>query len=246
MKDKEICKDCKILKEMELRLKKQEELIKALQNRLSLDSHNSHKPPSSDGFKKKIIKSLRKATGRNPGGQPGHKGEALKMIDNPQRMIGHKIERCKGCQRSLEDIEPIQIKKRQVFDIPPVVIEVVEHQAEVKRCTNCGTINEAIFPEDVRYPVQYGERIKSLIVYFTNYQLIPYERTREIFSDLFNHDIATGTLYNVNQECYEKLEATENIIKEQIINSPIVHFDETGISSNNKRLLSYIVQGQRL
>lgn len=187
------------------------------------------------GFTKKVIKSLRKITGRKSGGQHGHKGETLKMVDNPQKVIRHKVERCKGCQKDLQDIEPIYVKKRQVFDIPPMVIEVVEHQGEVKRCNSCGTINCADFPEEVRYAVQYGERVKSLIVYFTNYQLLPYERIQQIFVDLFSHSLSQGTIYNTNQICYKELEITEEKIKEGIIKSDVVHFDETGIYSNNKR-----------
>ncbi|MEW6618553.1 MAG: DUF6444 domain-containing protein [bacterium] len=96
-------------------IEKLEKDIKALQNRLSLDSRNSHKPPSFDGFKKKVIKGLRKLMGRNSGEQPDYRGETLKMVDNHRRIIRHGVERCKGCQRDIQDAKPIDIKKRQVF-----------------------------------------------------------------------------------------------------------------------------------
>lgn len=48
--------------------------VAELQGRLALDSRNSSKPPSSEGYGKPKPKSLR-AAGKNPtGGQQGHAG----------------------------------------------------------------------------------------------------------------------------------------------------------------------------
>jgi transposase len=47
--------------------------VQELEARLAKDSHNSGKPPSSDGLTRKT-KSLRKRSGKKPGGQIGHRG----------------------------------------------------------------------------------------------------------------------------------------------------------------------------
>jgi hypothetical protein len=60
-----------VLLELDARLGKLEEQVKHLADQLAKNSHNSSKPPSSDGFKKPVPKSLRKKSTRTTGGQPG-------------------------------------------------------------------------------------------------------------------------------------------------------------------------------
>lgn len=62
-----------------------QETIKDLQRQLNMDSHNSSKPQSSDGYKKANKKrSLREKTGRKTGGQKGHKGVNMKLHHEPK------------------------------------------------------------------------------------------------------------------------------------------------------------------
>ena len=117
---------------------------------------------------------------------------------------------------------------------PPLKLEVTEHRAESKCYPGCGCHNEAAFPEEVNTSVQYGWRIKSLLVYLNQYQLLPYERTCQLVEDLFAHTISQGTLYNWNADCYCNLESTEEQIRQAILASEVVHFDETGIRQHSK------------
>lgn len=210
--------------------------INQLENQLAKDSHNSHKPPSSDGFKKiERTKSLRKKSGRKPGGQKGHKGHHLEMVDKPDHVEYHRTpEKC-PCGRSLKNKQPERYERRQVYDLPKIKIEITEHRAEVKTC-DCGVSHTGIFPEGIDNPVQYGPTIKSVAVYLMNYQHLPYNRTCEAMEDLFNHKLSPGTLYNFNEVCYNKLEKTEEIIKEQLVSSHVIHNDESGMYVNKDRL----------
>ena len=58
------------------------ERVQELEARLAKDSHNSSKPPSSDGLARKT-KSLRRRSGKKPGGQIGHRGETLRLVATP-------------------------------------------------------------------------------------------------------------------------------------------------------------------
>jgi transposase len=206
-----------------------------LRGKLAKNSQNSSKPPSSDGLKKPKPKSLRKPSGKKSGGQPGHRGARLEMVEQPDHTVSHPVDECRQCGRSLEAVAAADHRRRQVIDIPPIEFEVTEHRTEIKCCPGCGCHNEAAFPEEAKTSVQYGTRIKSLLVYLNQYQLLPYERTCQLVEDLLAHTISQGTLSNWNAECYRNLESAEEQIRRAILASEeVVHFDETGIRRQGK------------
>ncbi len=223
----------KLFEEMIEEIKLLKARIKELEDQLAKDSHNSSKPPSSDSFKKKPC-SLREKSNKKVGGQEGHKGHNLKMVEKPDYILVHKVKDCKGCGCSLENTEVKDYEKRQMFDIPPMKIEVTEHRNEIKDCPRCGMENKADFPADVTQVVQYGSGIKALNTYLMEYQYIPFDRVCEFFFDVFGHRISAGTLNNINESCYKGLEEFENQVKQLIIQSPVVNFDETGLSCKKK------------
>ena len=109
---------------------------RALRDQLAKNSRNSGKPPSSDA--KPAPKSLRAKGQRRTGGQPGHRGHTLEQVAQPDRVVVHPVERCPECQTDLGGVPVDGFHRRQVFDLPPVRLEVTEHQAESKRCPGCG------------------------------------------------------------------------------------------------------------
>lgn len=211
-----------------------DEEIESLKSKLSKDSHNSGKPPSSDGFKK-VIKNLRKSGHRKSGGQEGHKGSTAEMTTTPDEVIELKVTSCKHCNHILKNKKILRTIRRQEVEIPPLKTVTTEYRAEVVECECCGKINKADFPEGINAPVQYGSRIKAMIVYLSQYQLIPYERLKEAMNDFFAVEISEGTIYNILECCYNNLKNTANQIKEDIKRSPVVHFDETGAYCAGKR-----------
>ena len=215
------------VRDLTVRLDASEQRVKHLEDQLAKNSRNSSKPPSSDGFEKPAPKSLREKSARPSGGQPGHAGKTLAMIEKPDRTERHRVERCECCDRSLAACPPDGIEKRQVHDLPPLRLIVTEHQAEIKRCS-CGHLNKAAFPEGVNAPVQYGSGVKAAAVYLKNYQFLPYERSCELLGDFFGCPMSEGTLANLIGECHERLEAPVQQIKAQIAQAPVAQFDESG------------------
>jgi transposase len=202
--------------------------VKELEDRLARDSHNSGKPPSSDGLKKRT-RSLRQASGKKPGGQPGHPGHRLEPVEAPDRVVVHAPSACGSCGRSLGDGVVAGVERRQVFDLPPLKLEVVEHRAEGKACPGCGAMTWGAFPAGVSEPARYGPGVKGLGVYLKAYQLVPYGRASALIADLFGGGPSEGTLTAAMADCAGGLEATEAAIKGALGRAALLHCDETGL-----------------
>ncbi|MBM4085672.1 MAG: IS66 family transposase, partial [Planctomycetes bacterium] len=205
------------------------ERVRSLEEQLAQDSRNSHKPPSSDGLAKPKPKSLRPKSERPTGGQPGHPGHTLRLVEKPDRTVRHAVERCANCGRALGQQAPDRVERRQVFDLPEPKLEVTEHQAEVKTCP-CGCVNRAAFPPEAAAPVQYGPRVQSVSVYLGEYQLLPFDRLAEIMRDLFAcESFSEGTLANFKAGCSRRLAPVAAAIRDLAAAAPVAGFDETGV-----------------
>lgn len=142
---------------------------------------------------------------------------------------------CEECGHDLENVEVLDYEKRQVFEIPPVNFIVTEYQSQIKTCPHCAKSNKAVFPESVKYPVQYGPKILASAIYFKNHHFIPYERISGLFNDITGINICPATIIRAERECFQNLEKFENVIREKLIASPVIHCDETGMKVQGKR-----------
>lgn len=221
------------------------ERISALEAQLAKDSHNSHLPPSSDRFGRQP-KSLRKKSGKQPGGQAGHTGNTLKLSETPDLVIVHPVDHCQHCQRDLREVESLHVERRQVIDLPPKCVLVIEHQAHQKCCPHCQQISLAAFPEDVRAPVQYGAAIGAVGVYLVQQQLLPYERAGEVIEDLLGPSMSVGTLQGLVERCAKQLEPVEQQIKAALCQADVLHQDETGLYVAGQRHWMHVSSTEHL
>jgi transposase len=219
---------------LEKQVAEQAVMIQSLQDQLAKNSRNSGKPPSSDGLKKPRTRSLRQKTGRRSGGQQGHKGHTLQQVEEPDHVQVHEASTCPHCATNLHLVAPCNHEKRQVFDVPPVRIEVTEHQAEIKDCPKCGQQVKGSFPAEVTQPVQYGPRLKAQASYLNNYQLIPWARICEMLGDFYGQRPAEALVLEANTAMVEQTEPSRTVTKQQLVAAGVAHFDESGLRVEGK------------
>jgi transposase len=227
------------------RLNHLEAEVKELQGRLNKDSRNSSKPPSGDGFGKRT-RSLRRKSDRPSGGQDGHPGQTLEWKGEPDVVKRHPVGTCAGCGASLATVPVAEILARQVVDIPPIERVVTEHQVEVKACPQCGQVNQGSFPPEANTVVQYGPRLKGMMVYLMDGQLLPSKRVCEVLQDLGGVRVSEGTLYTAREQCFEALAPIEQGIQQAIQDVALIHVDETGLRVKQRLWWLHVASTQEL
>jgi len=212
-----------------VKLQDLQDRVDELERRLGLNSNNSSKPPSTDSPFASKPKTTSN-TKRKVGGQKGHEGKNLKMVEHPDVVIVSSPQICCECGVSLVDTQSRLVASRQVFDLPILTFEVTEYQVHTKRCSCCKAINKGTFPEDITAPTQYGKRFCAAISYLSVHQMLPYERITQVMDDLFGHPISEGVILNALSRVETHLSSFNTRTKETLLQSAVLHADETGIN----------------
>lgn len=218
--------------ELRKQIKEQAKEIQRLKDQVAKDSRNSGKPPSSDGLMKRRTESLRQKSDNKSGGQKGHKGHTLKMSENPDYVIVHELSVCPACAHDLSQIEPCEHMRHQVYNVPPVELEVTEHRSEIKVCPCCQKRVKATFPAGVTQSVQYGELFKVQASYLNTYQLLPLARSCELLGDFYGHQPAEAIIQAANQAVQAGSEPAITAIKEALTQEAVPTMMKVGFEEN--------------
>ena len=200
-----------------------------LRRRLGLTSENSHKPPSSDGYRKKSVRPGLPKGGKKPmGGQKGHKGKTLRQVEKPDKVALRLPESCSICGRSIEAEEAYRvIGQRQVFDLPDPKLEVIEHRLCTVEC--CGHAQQGSYPAHVKSSVQYGPGVRALVTKLSVDHKMPLNQISMLFGDLYGYNLNSETVETALEMGYELSAPLENAVKVALKDAGVGHFDETGL-----------------
>jgi transposase len=202
----------------------------ALMEQLGMNSKNSSKPPSTDGFKKPKPKSLRESSGKSPGAQKGHKGSGLKLMNKePDEVIRHFPQKCQICPRfELCKGNCVVSQSRNEIDII-VKTKLVAHECMVCECPHLNKTINGDFPDHIKSTTQYGMNLRSFATALNTLGMVSIQRIHEILASAFDIQISTGTIFSILKDAAIKAISPVRFIKEKLLKAPVIHFDETGL-----------------
>ena len=212
-----------------------------LKARLNQNSHNSSKPPSSDGLRKPQRPNLRSKTGKKRGGQFGHKGKTLQFVSNPTKVELHMAKDCEGCPHAAECRRTYTANEpRQVTDIS-FTVSVVEHRlVDVPNCLRRGGRMVGEFPQGVNSPLQYGSNLLALCAVLNTEGAMSVNRVSKILGGAFNVSLSPATVLAATRKCAEAVDDVYNEIGARIANEPLAHFDETSVRIDGKNHWAHV------
>ena len=211
-----------------------QETIKEQRRQLNMDSHNSSKPPSSDGYKKpNKDRSLRTKTGRKPGGQKGHSGANMKVPHEPDEVKEHHPDKCMTCPHFASCVANGKVfecgEKRYVVEAV-VSTKVIEHQSlKAVACPYSESKLKGDFPEEVKANVQYGDTFTAMAGLLSTFGAVSTDRIQTIIDGMFSVSLSEGTICSMVEKCGQKVTPIVEKIKEILTGASVVNFDETGV-----------------
>src|SRR5690606_33823894 len=119
------------------------------------------------------------------------------------KIVKHSPTFCNCCGNDLDQVSEVLLGRRQVVDIPPIVLERTEHQVYSKRCS-CGYVTEGNFPCYAKSSVQYGPNVEAIVAYMHTRQYLPFNRMKEFFSDVLGLPVSEGGIHNILQRFTKK------------------------------------------
>lgn len=224
-----VARQTEVIEKLQQTIMELNQTIAELKEQVNKNSRNSSKPPSSDGLGKAKPKSLRKSSGKKAGGQKGHPGVTLSVLNEPDEVVSHMPRECTGCPQYSSCMgKTCTGEIRHVVDVV-VDIHVIAHEALVIECCPVyGERKKAEFPEEIKAAVQYGENLLALAVALNTVGAVSMNRTHEILSGVFGIPISTGTICSMVSRLAAKVKDVVESVRQKMAAGAIGHFDETG------------------
>lgn len=208
------------------------------------NSRNSSIPPSQDYTRVPKTRSLREPSGKKPGGQPGHEGTTLEMVETPDKTFEHIPQFCTFCGFDMRHIQAELVERRQEVDLPVIQPVYIEHRKFQKTCI-CGKTVVEDFPDGISPGISYGRNVESLAAYMNARQFVPFYRLAEMFRCVFHTPISEGALVKAVHRVAEKARPAYELIRRRAETAAVIGGDETGMKINGQKGWFWTLQGKR-
>ena len=212
--------------------------IARLEERLGLNSRNSHKPPSSDPPSAKPGDS-KAPSGRKRGAQPGHEGTTRELLPTEEvdEVVPHVPPACERCAAALpSEAGPSDppASRHQVWELRDNPCEVIEHQGHARTCPDCGHLTRAPIPAELAGSC-FGPKLTASAALLTGGFQISRRQVEEVFEDVLRVPISLGSVANLEQEMSAALEVPHEKAGEHVREAAAKNLDETSWKKKGKK-----------
>ena len=143
------------------------------------------------------------------------------------------VTQCSHCGENLQQVEVVDHERRTRIDI--VFEKRVEHvDAEIKYCPSCEHVNKGQFPSDLAGPVQYGLGIKAYVLNLLITQMVSLNRVQKLLKTLIGRAMSEAVMLKYILQLHDALEMWEASAIECLLESPVMHVDETSLRLEKK------------
>ncbi|GAA0969565.1 hypothetical protein GCM10009555_016920 [Acrocarpospora macrocephala] len=218
--------------------------VEQLKRRVGMDSSNSSMPPSSDGpaARAKRGRKPKKRSPRPRGGQAGHEGHALAWRSDPGQITIITPQACAGCGYRLADLRGKVAARVQVFDTPPVKLQVTEYRMVKVTCPACRRTTRAATPAGMAGPCCYGPNVRAATALLACAGHMSIERAADLMGVLLDAPVSTGFTGGLVKRVASRLAAFETALKNALRAAPVLHHDETParVAADDEDRLLYV------
>lgn len=209
-----------------------DELLEQLDKK-NKNSRNSSKPPSSDGYSKPAPKSLKKPSGKKPGGQKGHKGSGMKLTRKPDTFVPHFPVACHNCPN--RGACEMKIAERRYEEDISIQTHVTAH-LQMKCCCprQGGKTLLGEFPGNIKATKQYGANLVAFASALSTVGMVSVDRIHKLLNNVFEVGISTGAIQGFLNRLHEKVKLPVKYIRNKVSQVPVMNCDETGLRVNEK------------
>lgn len=188
-------------------------------------SRNSSQPPSRD----QKPDQGEKKSGRRVGAKPGHERAIRPLVENPDRVIEAKVEKCANCHADLSRTLPARIIRHQITELPPARPVVIETQTYELECPNCRTLQRGAPPVGLEPLRLFGPRLEATVIYYKQEQHLSVERIVEVMRELHGVELSEGGVIAILRRGGEAARPVAEGIAAEVAQSEVISSDETSV-----------------
>lgn len=186
------------------------------------------------------VKPNTKSTDQSPSGEVPPKKRKKRQHNStwtrrgPTRIVEYACDTCPDCGRGL--CGGWEHSRRQVIEIPPLEIEVIDHVVIARHCGVCGKacVPDVDLTDQTVGQSHLGHRLVSLIAYLRTAGRLPQQTIATLLMTLWGLGGSVGQISEVLHRVAKQGKSTYDGLRDAVRESVFVHADETGWRENGQ------------